>query len=192
MEFTLNGVSDQTYLGADLSMALKVGYTSGPQESVTLSVSGLPSGITPAFSSQSGTPEFYSTLTLKSTGATINSGNYVVSVTAKSTSGTERSASFKLTIPDDCAIMMNGTYDYEFEYFGTKYPQSPVQLIKVPGRQGTLKYLDPAYPKDTFLIFLDCAKSTCTTDEGGTGVFTLSPKKITITYSSGVMYFTGK
>ncbi|MGC4056921.1 MAG: hypothetical protein QM743_02225 [Chitinophagaceae bacterium] len=193
--FTINGVSDQSYTGSSITIPLGIGYTSGNQESVTMSVSGLPSGMTGTFSSQSGTPSFTTTLTIANTG-TITAGSYVVTITGTSTSGVTKSASMKLTIPDDCSYSMLGQYEMAYEYMGTSYDYGPVTAFKSDLYANTLSVKDES-ANEVFLVTLNCSNGTCSVPGGTdsyTGNYTTSPRKIVLNYSDGSskVIFTAK
>jgi hypothetical protein len=186
--FTINGASDQTFYGGDLVLSIKTGYTSGTQEPVTLSISGLPAGISGSFSSPSGTPEFYSSLTLKKTGS-LTAGKYTVIITGRSNSGVERSASFILTVVDDCANGLEGNYSATYTGFSSVYNYV---VVKPSSTTNTLKFYAVEFPADSFKLTLDCSKQTCFSDDGGIGTFSSSPKKFVLNYGSEVLTITAK
>ncbi len=113
MVYIVSGVSDMTtrqYIDTSITMAIAVGYQSGPQEPVTISFSGLPAGVTMSPDSTGGTPSFASNFTMRSNVKT--AGTYPVSVIARSATSGKKTLSFNLTVTpnSDCTSGIPGYY----------------------------------------------------------------------------------
>ncbi|GAA4455912.1 hypothetical protein [Rurimicrobium arvi] len=189
--FTINGLSDQNYNGSSITLPLEIKYTSGNQEYVTMGVSGLPSGMTGTFSSQSGTPTFGTTLTLTPSGG-VSTGSFIVTVTGTSTSGVKKSASMKLNVPYDCASAMTGNYFYRDLYDGVEMLNG--HYIVSQSAANTLSFKEVG-SSDHFEVVLNCDNNTCFVADDPTykGVFSTSPRMITISAppdGSTVLSFT--
>ena len=65
---------------------------------VTLSYSGNPSGVTVTFAPSSGTPNFYSTMTVHVDNTTTFAGTTTITIRATGADGTEQTGSFELTV----------------------------------------------------------------------------------------------
>ena len=103
-------------IGDKTTYSVTVNLVSGSASPVTLSLSGLPSGVVYSFSPQSGTPAFGSTLTVDATAAQ-STGSYSVTVSAsgggvtKTATGTlmiEEAARFLLTVVPTTASVKQG------------------------------------------------------------------------------------
>lgn len=83
MAFTLTGPSQiEVKQGESVSAVYRATRTTKPYRQVTFSITGLPSGVSGAFSPLSGTPTFQSTLTLRAS-STSAIGTFTVTVTAR-------------------------------------------------------------------------------------------------------------
>jgi hypothetical protein len=82
--------------GSSTTATVSTAVTSGSAQSVALSASGAPSGVTVSFSPSSVTAGSSSTATFKTTSATA-SGTYPITITGTGSSGTE-TASYSLTV----------------------------------------------------------------------------------------------
>lgn len=88
---------------------VQIGLLSGTQETVTLSVSGLPAGVVATPTSVNGIPSFSNTFTFTSNHAA--AGTYKITVTASSVSTGTKNYSFNLTIfQSNCLPHLVGTY----------------------------------------------------------------------------------
>ncbi len=109
--YTVNGVQDFT-MGHDstIYVPLSMILTSGAQEAVTLTLSGLPTGVTATPSTLTGIPSF--TGTFKLDAAAAPQGSYPITITASSASTGSKTYNFNLnlTIPSDCGAYIAGAY----------------------------------------------------------------------------------
>ena len=95
--FSLGNSGSLTVIqGGSASNTITVAPVSGTPQTVTLSASGLPSGVSPSFNPSSGTPTFTSALTI-TISSTASAGLYNVTVTGVG-GGVTRTSSFALTI----------------------------------------------------------------------------------------------
>ncbi len=95
-EITLGPISGTAVPGQSLSVTVNVRQLSGTSKPVSLSVTGLPAGVTGSFSPTSSPPSFTSTLSL-STSSTAASGRTQLTITATSTAQVE-TGRFELTV----------------------------------------------------------------------------------------------
>lgn len=112
MKFTVNGLSDIT-IGAtnEYAMPISVNYTSGPQEKVSISVTGLPDGITAVTSPSDGIPSFTSTITFTSSIVAAN-GTYPAEVVVTTESGGKKTYDVNITLNREifCNDFVEGYY----------------------------------------------------------------------------------
>lgn len=85
---TTTNASENICPPTDATYTIDIGSIGGYNDAVTLSVSGVPTGATSSFSSNPVTPEGASILTISNTEA-VPTGNYNLTVTANSNSGTK-------------------------------------------------------------------------------------------------------
>jgi hypothetical protein len=96
ISFVVNNVQDVTLpFGSPAYLALEIALSSGPQEPVALSLSGLPAGVIAGFSAASGTPTFSSVITFTGSSQVV-AGNHNIKLTATSTSGVTKTYDFVL------------------------------------------------------------------------------------------------
>ncbi len=106
--FIINGVHDISFEGTgSTSLNLDIVQGTGAQESVTIAVSGLPSGVTAQVSPSSGTPAFSTYVSFQLSGNTAG-GTYSVKITGTSASYS-KSYDMKITVPDYGNFTINGT-----------------------------------------------------------------------------------
>lgn len=112
MKYTVNGITDQAIESTDsVIIPLGIAYTSGDQEKLTLSVTGLPSNTTASFNVASGIPTFATVLTLSTQKAP--AGTYNIKLVCTTAKDSVKTFDIKLTIKesDPCANAMVGKYD---------------------------------------------------------------------------------
>jgi flagellin-like protein len=99
-DFTLSAIPSTLSVqqGSSGSAVIKVDALSGYSNTVSLSATGLPSGVTYAFSPSSGKPTFSSTLTL-SASQSAATGTFTVTISGIGTDGKTRTTTLALTIP---------------------------------------------------------------------------------------------
>jgi len=115
--FTVNGITDVTLTNGTsyyISMPLTVAYDDSTQETVTLSVSGLPAGVTMDSTwVTTGIPTFSTELSLSDTlDAGANPGTYPITITATGSNGGKKSFQFNLNVvsPASCTSNVVGVY----------------------------------------------------------------------------------
>jgi hypothetical protein len=111
-DYRINGVSDvNTRQDTSINIGLAIVQETGAQEQVTLSITGLPDKVTPTFSSEKGTPDFASILTLK-IGYAATVGTHAVKIKGVSASGVTKEYPFNLKIDavGDCKEKLVGSY----------------------------------------------------------------------------------
>jgi hypothetical protein len=97
--FVASGVTDiNIERTGTTGLGIMVELKGTTQESVTVAVSGLPSGITCDVSPEGGTPTFTSLLTFKATNAVI--GKYLAKITITGKSGAVRQYAFNINVKD--------------------------------------------------------------------------------------------
>lgn len=206
ISYTVNGVSDVKVPsnGGKGTLSLSIALVSGTQETVTLSLSGVPDKVNAEFSSASGTPAFTSTLTLTSNNAA--QGTYPITLTGTSASNVKKTVNFNLIVekPTDCAAAMVGNFTGTMSCGGapsntsfitTKHP-SDLNTLLIEGLTGT-----------PIPAVLDCGQGTLTLKETtysqpygpgtmdtkvtGSGTFVESAHTMTITVTRAITYSMG-
>ena len=95
--YTINGVHDITMESTGTNfLALQLEHSSGTQQPVTISVSGLPNNVTATASPESGTPGFSTVVTF--TAANADTGTYNVKVKGTTSGGSVKEYDLKLRI----------------------------------------------------------------------------------------------
>lgn len=122
IQFSVNGITDMKFpANQSGTLVLEVKHQSGNQETVSITINGLPANVSYELSSASGTPTYATTLTVTANNAT--PGTYPVSVVATAASGESRTFSFNLILENnyDCVGEMVGTYNgsQSCDYSGT-------------------------------------------------------------------------
>ena len=109
-KFEVTGVQNMSLAeNGGAAMALEVNQISGEAELVTLSVSGLPEGVSVGFNPATAMPGFRSTMQLKDDSSA--GGTYNITLTARAAHGREQQYKFTLTTLDKtCAKKLAGTY----------------------------------------------------------------------------------
>jgi hypothetical protein len=125
--------------GQSASATVTVTLTAGPTNSVSFSISGLPSGASASFSPTSCNPTCSSTMII-STSNTTPGGNYTITISATG-GGITRTTNFALTVPSQLWILgcESGTlHSYSYSsYFSIGYrfvPQVKIRVYKLCGR----------------------------------------------------------
>lgn len=185
MQYTINGLSDITYKYTKQSIPVEIKYTSGNQEPVKLSVTGMPTGLGYTLSSSAGTPTFGAVLELTTTGI-LAKGTYPLKFTSTTNSGKVKSIDFKIIVENSCAEGLIGKYD------DVQIPSSP-QEYTVSTKADNPNRLYFYYEDETTPYFygdIDCATGLITipyqvtnssgTYISGTGTYTFSPKAINL------------
>jgi hypothetical protein len=97
MDFKINGAKDLTLLKNDsISRDITFLYLGGSREELTITCTGIPTGVTINFSSYAGTPDFTVKQTIKTTNP--DTGTYAINVTGTTPLGKVFTRTFNLTI----------------------------------------------------------------------------------------------
>lgn len=108
VDYIINGVHDVTLnASGSNTLAVALAQTSGAQETVNLSVAGLPLGVAVDISPKSGVPAFASMLTFSTDGTTLPN-TYPMQLVASSIS-TSKSYNFNLIVPKLSFWVADGT-----------------------------------------------------------------------------------
>lgn len=108
--FTINGIKDVTTpANIATTIDLEIQHQQGEQQTVDLSISGLPDKVMADFSTKSGIPSYTTSLTITPDYAA--EGTYPLVITASSNAGSE-TYNFNLVITayNDCAADISGSY----------------------------------------------------------------------------------
>jgi hypothetical protein len=163
--YTINGVSDVKISsnGGKGTLPLSVTLTSGTQETVALSLSGMPEKVTASFSAASGTPTYASVLTITSDNA--KEGTYPITLTGTSASNVKKTVNFNLVIdkPTDCATPMAGNYTGTIQCGSS--PSATSFSATVDGSKLNVLYINNLSGAKQVPATLDCAKGTITLTE---------------------------
>jgi hypothetical protein len=166
--YSINGVSDVKIPtnGGKEELVLAIAMTSGTQEAVTLSLSGVPAKVKAEFSTTSGTPTFTSTLSITSDDAA--QGTYPLTLTGTTASGAKKTVNFNLVIdkPEDCATPMAGSYHGTRTCNGSSTPDPTAFMAQVDAsKMNTLLLTAGVLGPNPVPAVLDCGKGTVTLTE---------------------------
>ena len=157
--FTINGISDITMenYGGSKTLALEIKHMTDTQETVTLSASGLPGNLRDSFSTVSGIPTFYSTLTFTASGGA--TGTYPVKITGTTTSGGSKSYDFNVHVnmAEECSPAVTGTRTCKEDCGGGNYT---VDINKVSSQDNTIMIFPLGQGDVGVTANLNCAAGT--------------------------------
>lgn len=110
IDYSISGVKDVSLSeNGSETIPLDIKLLTSNAEQVTLSVAGLPTGVSASFNLTTGEPPFKSNLYIKDDSST--GGSYDITLNAKSATGIAHDYSFKLnTLPKTCAAKLSGLY----------------------------------------------------------------------------------
>jgi hypothetical protein len=98
-DFSLSNAGNKSVTaGSSTTNSITATLVSGSSQSVTFSASGLPAGATASFSSPSCAPTCSSTLTISTTAGTTPAGTFLITVSAPTANGINRTTTFNLTV----------------------------------------------------------------------------------------------
>lgn len=111
IDFNINGLADVTLdENGSVVKNLTIEHLNGPAEQVTLTIDGLPDGISASFNISTGQPPFDATLYIKDDSS--KGDIYEVNVLARSASGIEHAYPFKITtLQKTCTKKASGLYE---------------------------------------------------------------------------------
>jgi hypothetical protein len=170
--FVINGVHDIDFgVPASRYLDLEIVQSSGMQEQVVLSVTGLPAGITVNVVPASGTPKFFASIDFRMTGNP-SAGTYPIKIVGASASFS-KAYEINLTIPRFSGFTVGGLlYRADYVYVDLSTPGVTVSSSDNGG--GTLNiYSYTSFPT---------ADGTYTYDLDGTGT---STSAMVVAFSSG-------
>ena len=165
MFFSVNNLSDisvKQYIDTTVYVAPAVAFESGEQETMTLTPSNLPTGVTVTPASIGGTPSFSGIFTFHITSPA--AGSSQVKIVATTASGTTKSYTFNINASanSNCGYSLAGLYTVNTTStpafgFPTAYPGSVTttsvdNVVNIPTFYATLT------------AHLNCANQTFTTD----------------------------
>jgi hypothetical protein len=115
--YHIDGIGDfiLTNLSQNTLQTWTVMADSTPREELTISISGLPSGITAEFEKSKGVPDFTSKVQFKVSGIP-KAGNHIVKVTLTSAGGYTKSENLKITVPGNTFSIYPDEYNDIFLY----------------------------------------------------------------------------
>lgn len=111
--YIVNGVSDVTMERDSMAMLMiDVSLEQGRlQEPVTITVGGLPTGVTAKVTPESGTPQFSATIMFRASDAAIE-GKYPITINVKGGAGTKTyNLNLNVTSISECVSHITGQYD---------------------------------------------------------------------------------
>jgi hypothetical protein len=98
-DFSLSNAGNKSVTaGSPVTNKIDATLVSGASQSITFSASGLPAGATASFSSPSCNPTCSSTLTINTTAGTTPAGTFLITVSAPTGNGMNRTTTFNLTV----------------------------------------------------------------------------------------------
>lgn len=160
--YIINGVADITIPANSTSnLNLEVKYSSGTQETVNLSVTGLPTGVTATITPASGIPTYTSVITF-AVPSGVAAGTYPIKINGTSKSGIvkEYACNLKVTAVADCAGYLAGTFtgDQQCSSSGSTYSY---KITKDTGINRVLIANTNGFISSMYAI-VDCSNNTLT------------------------------
>jgi hypothetical protein len=165
--------------------------TTGTQEATTLSLRGLPAGVTAALSTTSGTPTFTCTITFTAEASAIIGTASTVTLTATTPDGLKKEYTFKVTVvaPTECTNELTGVHNATNSCGGPSYS---VIITPHPNNVNTRVDLDNLSNNgmDCYAD-LDCGARTLIIPSqasvngwfiSGTGSWTTTQMQVSVTY----------
>ncbi|MBS1688740.1 MAG: hypothetical protein JSS96_08445 [Bacteroidetes bacterium] len=162
--YRIDNITDQQIgysAGSVAYLQLSVGYVGPIQENVSLSLSGLPAGVTADTNSHSGIPS-YSTVFYLMNDGTAKPGTYTVTLNCKGDKTGNKSYTFKIKVlpPPQCTSTVAGTWAIGTDCLGNTFSDN----IEV----------DPStYNRIIFSNFADLSLSVYADLDCNTGTFTI-------------------
>lgn len=135
--YTVSGLQDITirqYTDTTFTLPIAVNYVSGSQETVTVSVSDLPPGLSAGSSTATGIPTFSPAFTIS--GRANQTGTYTVKLTVNSPSSGSQTFTFKITVaanPGGCTANFFGIYQTHYSC-GTLQASESNLVSNAPGK----------------------------------------------------------
>ncbi len=109
--YSVSGIHNLTIVqGNKDSLQLQVASTGGSPENLSVSVSGLPSGVLAAYSNTTGTPDFSTTITFV-TNAQTAAGTYPLKLLLRGAKTGDKTYDINLTISAAISYIINGIHD---------------------------------------------------------------------------------
>lgn len=193
MAYVITGLTDINIGRTDsTTLALGITLTKGKQEKLTLSTSGLPTGVTGTFANPSGIPSFATTFTLKSNNAAGGTYPFKVIGTSASDSVKTYDLTLKINTPAGCVYELVGNYTSTYTCSSSGTQTSKVDSTGVKDQISITNV--PFFP-GTILANVNCTNKTLTIPSqvkmqftiSGSGTFTSNSMNIqyTVDYGSG-------
>lgn len=194
MYFSVNNLVDvnvKQYIDTTFYVAPAVGFISGEQESITLTPTGLPAGVTVTPSSISGTPSFGGLFTFHAHMAT--TGSFPVKIVATTTSGTTKDFSFNVVaVPNsNCGASVAGNYSVQTvssPVFSASAEASPMNAAVTTTSTDNVVIIPTIYAG--FTAHLNCSAGTLTFDGYHTSDFDISAGTGTYTDHKIILNYT--
>lgn len=194
MYFSVNNLVDvnvKQYIDTTFYVAPAVGFISGEQESVTITPTSLPAGVTVTPASISGTPSFGGLFTFHTHMAT--TGSFPVKMVVTTTSGTTKDFSFNvIAVPNsNCGASIAGNYTVQTvssPVFSASAEAAPINADVTTTATDNVVIIPTVYAGLT--AHLNCSAGTLTFDgyhtmdfdiSAGTGTYT--DHKIILNYT---------
>ncbi|MBN9482886.1 MAG: hypothetical protein BGO70_08415 [Bacteroidetes bacterium 43-93] len=189
--FMINGIKDLNLAkGGATPLGLEVKYTSGKQETVTLTTDKLPNGVTTDIDPKSGTPTYTSVITFHAS-SSADGGTFPVKVIGTNASGQVLSYDLNLNIPSNCAKVIAGNYSESYNCQGYVYSSAHDASIEAdPNENGKIilhgfcstnaTTLNATFDCSANIIQISDQKPTTTIEVSGTGVY--NNRTITTTF----------
>lgn len=140
LQYTIRGAHDTSVeQTGKVSMLLNIERSAGKFEDVSLSVKGLPEGMTAKFTPQSAIPTFNTLLILEAT--QVDAGDYTLQVVGASQTTGQKYFDFKITVKpySNPALGLEGSFKEKRSCSQTGDSSHPVTIIPVEGVAGKVQ-----------------------------------------------------
>ena len=190
LTYIVNGFTDvnvRQYADTTFYLPVIVEFQSGTQEPVTLTPSGMPTGITASPTTISGTPTYNTVIQFNV--KNVAPGSYPVTITSSSASTSKKSYTFNVIVnaSPDCASILVGSYKAKNACAPTIDTNGFNANIITTGNANQL-YI----PLDALDVYVDvnCSAGTLTIVPRSTSYYSISNGTGTITSNTIVLNYT--
>lgn len=149
--FIVNGISDLSLAkDTEIYLPLEIKHVAGTQEKVTITVEGLPSGVTAEATPQSGTPTYVTSVRFHASEDAIE-GSKQIRIKAAGASGATKTYDFALNVTRqiNCGTKLIGTYDVANSFYNDGVLMSTEKytgmVISYGGSQDMIEITDLFY-----------------------------------------------
>jgi len=189
ISFSVSGAQDITLAHDTVNayLPLTVNLLSGPKDSVTIALTGMPAGVSITPAMLSGTAPYTGSFAI--TTSHVATGTYPITLTATSKSKVVKTYSFNLviTVPADCASSLTGLYSRTSSQHTTTYAENIEEVD-----QSTVKILNfnGAGAGEDITATISCSTDSIVVAPQSSGPFSFYGKGIGSRSSISLTYYT--